>query len=165
MAAHVTSWNKSASIKFRTDVAMMCKFGFDISIEEMNADEQTFCKEAVANYNSLKKVILDGDFYRLISPLETNHTAVMHVGKSSDKAVLFTYDIYPRFREKLIPVKLQGLDPMKSYTVKEINLMPGTESTLTENGKTYSGDYLMKVGIDVFTADRLNSRVIEVSMQ
>lgn len=165
MAAHVTSWNKSASIKFRTDVAMMCKFGFDISIQEMSTDEQSFCKEAVANYNNLKRVILDGDFFRLVSPYETNHTAVMHVSKSADRAVLFAYDIYPRFREKLIPVKLQGLDPMKSYTVKEINLMPGIESTLTENGKTYSGDYLMKVGIDVFTADRLNSRVIEVSAQ
>lgn len=165
MAAHVTSWNKSASIKFRTDVAMMCKFGFDISIQEMSTDEQSFCKEAVANYNNLKRVILDGDFFRLVSPYETNHTAVMHVNKSANRAVLFAYDIYPRFREKLIPVKLQGLDPMKNYTVKEINLMPGTESTLTENGKTYSGDYLMKVGIDVFTADRLNSRVIEVSAQ
>lgn len=39
MAAHVTSWNPSASIKFRTDVAMMCKFGFDISLKEMTPDE------------------------------------------------------------------------------------------------------------------------------
>jgi alpha-galactosidase len=163
MAAHVTSWNKSASIKFRTDVAMMCKFGFDISIKELSADEQSFCKQAVANYNSLKRVILDGDFYRLVSPYESNHTAVMHVGETKDRAVLFAYDIHPRFREKLIPVKLQGLDPMKTYIVKEINLMPGVESELSENGKTYTGDYLMKVGIDAFTADRLNSRVIEIS--
>lgn len=165
MAAHVTSWNKSASIKFRTDVAMMCKFGFDISIQEMNADEQAFCKEAVSNYNNLKKVILDGNFYRLVSPYETNHTAVMHVDQSQNKAVLFAYDIHPRFKEKIFPVKLQGLDPMKNYTVKEINLMPGIRSTLSENEKTYTGDYLMKVGIDAFSSDRLNSRVIEISVQ
>lgn len=162
MGAHVTSWNKDTSIKFRTDVAMMCKFGFDISLKELSADERLFCKQAVANYNSLKRVILDGDFYRLISPYETNHTAVMHVSETKDRAVLFTYDIHPRFREKLIPVKLQGLDPMKTYTVKEINLMPGVESELSENGKLYTGDYLMKVGIDAFTADRLNSRMIEI---
>lgn len=162
MGAHVTSWNKSTSIKFRTDVAMMCKFGFDISIQEMSADEQAFCKQAVANYNSLKRVILDGDFYRLVSPYESNHTAVMHVNPSKDRAVLFAYDIHPRYREKLIPVKLEGLDPMRNYTVREINLMPGTESALTENGKTYTGDYLMKVGIDALTADRLTSRVIEL---
>mgnify|MGYP000155738242 CR=1 FL=1 len=165
MAAHVTSWNKTANIKFRTDVAMMCKFGFDISIKEMSADEQAFCKQAVANYNSLKRVILDGDFYRLVSPYESNHTAVMHVSPSKDRAVLFAYDIHPRFSEKLFPVKVQGLDPMKTYTVKEINMMPGTESTLPENGQTFTGDFLMKVGINAFTAGRLNSRVIEISAQ
>lgn len=163
MAAHVTSWNKLASIKFRTDVAMMCKFGFDISIQEMSPDEQVFCKQAVANYKKLKQIILDGDFYRLVSPYESNHTAVMHLSESRDKAVVFAYDIYPRFKEKLIPIKLQELDPMKNYTVKEINLMPGVKSTLSEDGKTYTGDYLMKVGIDAFTADKLSSRVIEIT--
>lgn len=69
MAAHVTSWNHSASIKFRTDVAMMCKFGLDISMKEMDAQEQEFCKQAIANYNSLKKVILDGDFTAWFLPM------------------------------------------------------------------------------------------------
>ena len=32
MCAHVTTWNKNSSVKFRTDVAMMCKLGFDIKI-------------------------------------------------------------------------------------------------------------------------------------
>ncbi|WP_029902519.1 alpha-galactosidase [Prevotella sp. 10(H)] len=165
MAAHVTSWNKAASIKFRTDVAMMCKFGFDISLKEMNADEQKFCTEAVANYNRLKRVILDGNFFRLVSPYDGNHTSVMHVGESKDKAVLFTYDINPLYKEKYYPIKLQGLDPMKKYRIREINLMPGATSRLAENDKVYSGDYLMKIGIDAFTATRLNSRVIELTAE
>lgn len=86
----------------------------------------------------------------------------MHVSETKDKAVLFAYDVHPRFREKLIPVKLQGLEQMETYTVKEINLMLGVKSELSENGKTYTGDYLMKVGIDAFMAERLNSRVIEI---
>ena len=47
-------------------------------------------------------------------------------------------------------VKMQGLDADKVYTVKETNLMPGKESDLECNGKQYSGDYLMKVGLNVF---------------
>ena len=43
MDAHVTSWNKKTSVKFRTDVASMCKLGFDLGLKELNADEQTFC--------------------------------------------------------------------------------------------------------------------------
>ncbi len=165
MAAHVTSWNRSASVKFRTDVAMMCKLGFDISLKELEDKEQEFCKQAVANYNRLKKVILDGDFYRLVSPYDGNHTAVMHVAGTKEKAVLFTYDIHPRHGEKLIAVKLQGLDPHKKYLVKEINRMPGATSYLRENGKVYTGDYLMKVGIDALTTGNMNSRVIELTAQ
>ena len=162
LSAHVTSWNKAASIKFRTDVAMMCKLGFDVSLKELNRKEQIFCREAVANYNRLKSVILDGDFYRLVSPYETNHVAVMHVGKAKDKAVLCTYDIYPRYGEKLYPVKLQGLDPQKKYRIREINLMPERKSSLRENDRIYTGDYLMKIGINAFSASRMNSRIIEL---
>ena len=165
LAAHVTSWNKSASIKFRTDVAMMCKFGFDISFKELSKDEQEFCKSAVRNYNSLKGAILDGDFYRLASPYDNQHMAVMHVGQGQNSAVLYAYDIFPLFKDKLYPILAQGLDPLKKYKITEINLMPGQTSSLSENGKIYSGDYLMKVGIDAFSQDRLTSRVIEISAQ
>jgi alpha-galactosidase len=162
MSAHVTSWNKAASIKFRTDVAMMCKLGFDVSLKELNQQERIFCREAVSNYHRLKSIILDGDFYRLVSPYETNHAAVMHVGKTKDKAVLYTYDIYPRYGEKLYPVKLQGLDPQKKYRIREINLMPERKSSLRENDRIYTGDYLMKVGINTFATSRMNSRIIEL---
>lgn len=165
MAAHVTSWNKSTSIKFRTDVAMMCKFGFDISLKELSDNERKFCKTAVSNYNSLKDIILNGYFYRLVSPYDSQHMSVMHVGQDKNRAVLYAYNIFPLFKDKLYPILAQGLDPMKRYKVTEINLMPGEVSTLVENGKTYSGDYLMKVGIDAFSSDRLTSRVIEIIAQ
>lgn len=134
LCAHVTGWGKQ-SVKFRTDVAMMCKLGFDIGIADMTADEQAFCQEAVKNFKRLSPVILQGDFYRLVSPYETNHAAVVHVGKDKRKAVLYAYDLYPRFGEKLFPVKLQGLNPVKNYKIEEINLMPGHQSDLTAHGK------------------------------
>ncbi len=163
MSAHVTSWNKAASIKFRTDVAMMCKLGFDISLNTLTQQEREFCELAVRNYDRLKQLISEGDFYRLISPYQSNHTAVMHIDKSKSKAVLYAYDIHPRFKEKLFFVKLQGLDPLKKYEVREINLMPGADSGLPENNKVLSGDYLMKVGLDVFTDNQMHSRVVELT--
>ena len=57
-------------------------------------------------------------------------------------------------------VKMQGLDANKVYTVKEINLMPGKESDLECNGKQYSGDYLMKVGLNVFSQTDGTSHVL-----
>ena len=165
MCAHVTSWNKAASIKFRTDMASMCKLGFDIGLTEMNEDELAYCRAAVANWNRLKPAILEGVQYRLVSPYESNHMAVGYVSEDKDCAVLFAYDIHPRFQEKLLAVRLQGLDPGKKYLVKEINLMPGVSSSLKANGKVYSGDYLMKVGLDVFGFRQMQSRVIEFVAQ
>ncbi len=165
MCAHVTSWNKNTSVKFRTDVASMCKLGFDIGLSEMTPAELEYCQIAVANWKRLQSAVMDGDQYRLVSPYESNHMAVNYVSKDSDKAVLFAYDIHPRFQEKLLSVKLQGLDPHKMYKVEEINLMPGTQSALKANGKIYSGDYLMKVGLDVFGYAPTQSRVIEFTAQ
>ena len=143
----------------------MCKLGFDIGLKELTTDELTYCQTAVANWKRLQNVIMDGDQYRLVSPYEGNHMALNYVSKDMSKAVLFAYDIHPRFQEKLITVKLQGLDPDKQYKVKEINLMPSTDSNLDANGKVYSGDYLMKVGLDVFGFLPIQSHVIELTAQ
>ena len=165
MCAHVTSWNKNTSVKFRTDVASMCKLGFDIGLKDLSAEELDYCQTAVANWKRLQPAIMDGDQYRLVSPYESNHMALNYVSKDKNKAVLFAYDIHPRFQEKLISVKLQGLDPNKMYKVEEINLMPDTDSTLKANNKVYSGDFLMKVGIDVFGFAATQSHVIELTAE
>ena len=84
------------------------------------------------------------------------------MGKDKKGAVVFAFDIYSRYGEKLLPVRLQGLDPDRQYRVKEINLMPGRKSNLSGNEKIFSGDYLMKIGLNAFTTSQTNSRVIEL---
>ena len=165
IAAHVTGWNKNTTVKFRTDVASMCKLGFDIGLGSLSRDELTYCRKAVANWKRLQPAIMDGTQYRLVSPYETNHSAINYVDSSRNMGVLFAYNLSPRFQEKLCKVRLQGLDANKRYLVKEINLMPGTESEFAQNGKVFSGDYLMKVGLDVFSFKHNTSMVIELSSQ
>ena len=43
--------------------------------------------------------------------------------------------------------------------------MPNKNSNLAVNEKTYSGDYLMKVGINAFTTNQTHSRVIELTAE
>lgn len=162
LCAHVTTWNKDTSIKFRTNVAMMCKLGFDIKMSDLNENEQIYCRQAVSEYNRLKPVILEGDLYRLVSPYEGNHTSSMYVNKGKNQAVVFAFDIHPRYGEILLPVRLQGLDANKMYRVQEINLMPGSSSSVNGNGQTFSGEYLMNVGLDLFTGQQKNSRMVEI---
>ena len=165
MCAHVTNWNRTASVKFRTDVASMCKLGFDIGLHELSAEELEYCRQAVANWKQLQPAIMDGTQYRLVSPYQGNHMAVNYVSADRDTAVLFAYDIHPRYQEKLLPVRLQGLDPEKLYRVEEINLMPGARPALKAHGKTLSGDYLMKVGMEVFTFGSMQSHVVRLTAQ
>lgn len=165
LCAHVTTWNRGTSIKFRTDVAMMCKLGFDIKLEDMNQNEHLYCDQAVKNYNRLKPVILEGDMYRLVSPYGSNHTSSMFIGKDKKTAAVFAFDIHPRYAEKTLPVRLQGLDINKMYRVKEINMMPGSNSSLKGNDQVFSGEYLMNVGLDLFTTQQLNSRLIEITAE
>ncbi|KAA3436677.1 alpha-galactosidase [Rufibacter hautae] len=148
LSSHVTSWGKQ-SLKFRTDVAMMGKLGFDQEIDKWTKDELAFSQQAVKNYKRLSEVIWKGDHYRLLSPYEGNRAAVMYVAPAKDKAVLYSYNLHTRFNETMFPVTLQGLDPQKKYSIQEINLFPGTKSNFAANGKTFSGDYLMKVGLPI----------------
>ena len=115
----------------------------------------------VANFKRLDDVILDGDQYRLQSPYESQHAAVMYANDNADKAVLFAFDIHPRYAESIQPLRLQGLKEDARYELKEINLVPGTQSRLACNGKTFSGEFLMNVGIPVFSSGPTNSHVIE----
>lgn len=164
MGSHVTNWNKNTSVKFRTDVCSSCKLGFDIDLKPLKGTaDYTFVQQAVKNWTRLKPVILDGDQYRLVSPYETDHSALNYVSKDKSHAVLFAYNLHPRYKEpRLFKVRMQGLDPQRQYTVEEINLMPGTQSTFDFNGKRFSGDYLMKVGLDVLTPDEGTSHVFEL---
>ena len=164
MGSHVTNWNKKTSVKFRTDVCSSCKLGFDIDLKPLKGtDDYTFVQQAVKNWSRLKPIILDGDQYRLVSPYETDHSALNYVSKDKSHAVLFAYNLHPRYKEpRLLKVRMQGLDPQRQYTVEEINLMPGTQSTFDFNGKRFSGDYLMKVGLDVLTPDEGTSHVFEL---
>lgn len=159
--AHVTTWNKDAGIKYKVNVAMMGKLGFDINLHDISADELKYCKRSIQEYNSLKPAILDGDQYRLVSPYEGNHAATMYVTKDQKEAVVFAFDIYPRFAEKLYNVVMQGLNASATYKVEEINRMDGTQGEIKE----YSGNYLMTIGLPMFTESKLASKIFKVSMK
>jgi alpha-galactosidase len=160
---HVTSWGKQ-SVKFRTDVAMMGKMGFDIQVNDFNEKELAFCQQAVRDYKRLSEVIWRGDLYRLVSPYEGNRAVLMYVNNSKDKAVLFSYTLNSRFAENFSNVCLQGLDPAKSYAVQEINQFPGIRS-LYPTKTMFPGDYLMKVGLNVTSNQPLTSSVIEITAE
>ena len=165
MCAHVTEWNRRTSIKFRLDVAFQGKLGFDIGLKGLSDEDRQYCREAIKEYKRLKDVVWSPNLYRLVSPYEGQHCVVQHVSDDRSHSIVFAYDIHPRYGERLLNTRLQGLDADAKYRVKEICLMPGRQSWLSCNDKVFTGDYLMKVGVKVTSANDLVSHIIEITKE
>ncbi len=144
---HVTDWGRQP-IKYRTDVAMMGKLGFDIVVNKLNEKDLGFCKEAVRIYNNIKNIVWQGDQYRLSDPQKETVASIEYLSKDKSDGVLFNYFVGTRYAEgSVYPVQLKGLDPSALYSLEEINLYPGSVSPVDKE-KKYSGEFLMSVGFN-----------------
>jgi len=159
---HITDWSK-VGIKYRTDVAMMGKMGYDIVVDQLKPDELTFSQQAIQHYKSISDVVWQGDFYRISDPWERPYASVLAVDEKKERAVSFNYVVTNRFEfsYSVAPIKLQGLDSAKKYRLKELNVYPGTASTIDEQ-VVYSGEYLMNVGFNPDVSLRRTSVIVEI---
>jgi alpha-galactosidase len=157
---HVTDWGKQP-IKFRTDVAMMGKLGFDIVVSKLKPEELTYAHGALATYKEFSEAIWHGDQYRLQSPWGNDFASVMYVNAAKNNAIMFNYLVSNRYQAgSHLPIKMKGLQEDKLYEVSETNLMPGHNAGIAT--ATYSGKYLMTVGLNPEVRDGRNSVVIAV---
>ena len=131
----------------------------------MSADDLTYAQGAIKNWKRLRPAILEGDMYRLFSPYDGAHASTGFVSKDKSQAVVFVFDTYPRYGETTRNLVLKGLNEDARYRVKEINLEPNKQSRLRCNNKVYSGQYLMTVGIQAFSANKLTSHVLELTKE
>ena len=160
---HVTDWGKQP-LKFKVDVASMGKLGFDIVAGKLDEKDKLFCKQAITNYNTFKDIVWHGAMYRLVNPHENDIAALMYVNPDKSKAIVFNYLVNNRFNITATkrPVVLNGLNPKKKYTVKEINLYPGETSSIASD-KVYTGDFLMKAGFNPNVNLKRTSVLLEIN--
>ncbi|WP_089687752.1 alpha-galactosidase [Catalinimonas alkaloidigena] len=159
---HITEWGDQ-SLKYRTDVAMMGKLGYDIVVGELPEKELRFSQQALQQYEKMQDVIWQGDQYRLASPYEGDVASLLYVNEAQNRAVWFSYLVSERFQAgSHLPVRLKGLDPAKKYRIRELNLYPDARTPFGEES-VYSGDYLMQVGVNPQVNGRRSSVVLEVN--
>lgn len=161
-ANHVTDWGDQP-IKFKVDVAMMGKLGFDIVVSKLPKEDLAFCQQALKTYDELKPIIWQGDQFRLANPREKDYASILYVNENRDSGVIFNYLVnYRQNTGTPVPIKFKGLDPVKSYRLEEINLYNG-ESSLINPGETYTGDFLMKVGFNPYLSIKRKSVVLKLT--
>ncbi len=159
---HVTDWGHQP-IKFRTDVAMMGKLGYDIVVSKLPEKDLQFSQEALKTYESVQDEIWRGDQYRLADPYTNDFASVLYVSEKADRAVSFSYLVNGRYATGSHgPIRMKGLDPAKRYRIRELNLYPGTTSPFGADA-VYSGDYLMHVGFNPMVNARRTSVVLELT--
>jgi alpha-galactosidase len=159
---HITDWSK-LPIKFRTDVAMMGKMGYDIVVGDLNEKDLQFSKQAVTTYHDISDLVWHGDLYRLVNPKENPMASLLFASADKSSAVVFNYLVDTRFKLTATPrpIKLTGLDAAKKYRIKEINLYPGKSSTINE-AAIYTGEFLINIGINPDVNGRRTSVLLMV---
>lgn len=158
---HVTDWGKQP-LKFRTDVAMMGKLGFDIVVSKLGENDLKYAQQAVETYDALKHIIWQGNQYRLANPREGSMASVLYLDEKQSSGVIFNYLVNNRYDEgSKLPIRLKGLKANGKYKIKEVNLYPGTKSTIDAD-KVYSGDFLMKVGFNPDVNNRRTSVILQI---
>lgn len=161
VCAHVTAAG-SESLKYKLDVAMSCKLGFDVMVKEMSEREIALSHIVTDNYKRLQPVINYGDLYRLVSPYKTNFASLMYVDSTKRKAVVFAYNLESLEADTYPEWKFNGLDPKKKYKLTEINLNVGAKPMFPQNGQVFSGETLMEQGLKWYLKRAKTSSVLEL---
>lgn len=153
MASHISAspnhqTKRSIPLKYRTDVAMSARLGMEIQPDDMTDEEKAQTKKAIAEYKEVRPVVQFGDLYRLLSPYDDKGLAsLMYVDKTKDRAVFYWWKTRSFYNDMLPLVPMDGLDPEKTYTIRELNRID--RKPLSFEGKTYTGKFLMENGLEI----------------
>lgn len=120
--------------KTRGVVAMSANFGYELNPQVLSEDERAQVKEQTREYQNLRKVLYNSDFYRIRSPFGGNDCAWSFVSKNKKEVYVMYVRILNGATNEFDYLTLKGLDPQIKYqdmNTKEI----------------YTGSELMGAGI------------------
>ncbi|TCN26636.1 alpha-galactosidase [Mesobacillus foraminis] len=130
---------RTTPLSTRANVAYFGTFGYELDPLKLTEEERTEIKEQAAFYKKHRKLVRDGQFYRLLNPFAGNETAWMIVSRDQSEALIGWYKVLATANPpKQQTLRLDGLDPSKVYQV------PGL-------AQSFYGDELMAVGLPLPT--------------
>ena len=142
IAAHVTH-SGNRPMHFACSVAMSARFGMDLDLAKLPAEDKAICAGAISAYKRIRDVTHLGELYRLERPHDAARGALNFVSQDRSRAALFVFQLQDG---EALPVRPQGLEAAKAYTVHELNPAPG-RAALPQEGKTFTGAELMRDGL------------------
>jgi len=144
--------------KFRVDMAMTGRMGFEMQPEDLDSSQRALAKEAVINYKKVRDIIQEGDLYRISSPYDkSGYYSIMYVTKDKKRAIFYAFCLDYNGIAITPTFKLNGLSDTKRYLIKELN---SAKSILGANEKNIAGDSLIKEGININLRNSYESIVL-----
>ena len=159
IAGHVTH-SGNRPMHFACSVAMSVRFGMDLDLTKLPDADRAVCAGAISAYKHIRDVTQLGDLHRLENPQAGARGAINFVSKDRARSIVFVFQLTDATAPS--PVHPVGLDPSARYAVRELNPAPGRQA-MTQEGKTASGDELMRAGIIPSCGKALEACVFELS--
>ncbi|MBQ4527217.1 MAG: alpha-galactosidase [Clostridia bacterium] len=139
MGAHVSAVpnhqvHRTTSFKSRCEVAMNGQFGFELDLGKISDEELLMAKESIKKYKSIRNTVHFGDMYRIMSPFESNNSAIEYISKDKSQVVVFRGNFLAEGYGAYKFMKLCNLESEALYEDKD-------------KGISMTGEALMNIGI------------------
>ncbi len=153
MRAWVTDtnrWSRPRDWDFRFNVTMQGSLSIGGNLLKYTEEELEIHRKYIALYKEIRQTVQFGSFYRLANFDEDQIFATQYV--KDNKSVLFLCrDVTTFFNDKFYRINLDGLDEFARYNVK-----------IDDKTESYSGAYLMNVGLEFEMGGSLQSKIIVI---
>lgn len=127
---------RNTPLATRAETAYFGCFGYEMDLDTLTEEEKEEVKEQIQYYKRIRKLVMDGTFYRLISPFEGDEAAWIVVSEDKRHALAGYYRMRQPANAPLKRLTLKGLDPDVRYQIRETGL------------EAY-GDELMRAGMAI----------------
>ncbi len=122
MGAHVSACpnsqvGRNTPIETRGNVAMTGAFGYELDLNRLSEEELMEVRRQVLFYKQNRKLLLQGTFYRLLSPFEGNFAAWEVVEHDRSRALVTVSRILSEINGPYRRLPLLGLDPDRKYHI------------------------------------------------
>jgi alpha-galactosidase len=112
---------RTTSLQYRMLSSMQGSLGIGANIEKWTPDEMAIAKRLIAAYKEVQPTIVQGDLYRLISPLNgSEFSATETVKADKSQGVVFAFIHSTQEGRGFPTLKLKGLDATAEYKLSSI---------------------------------------------
>ncbi len=142
-------------LRFQAYAGMLGSLAVGKRLTKCSPEELDEIREYGELYKKLRRVIHNGDFYRIVSHHEKPYAVYQYVSPDRRESVVFFFAHALQFATPVPPVRLAGLEPERIYTITAYG---GKESF-----RPKSGQALEALGVQVLLRGDFDARILHLT--